>query len=139
MKRYLVLLLLMPLLGCDNENFNNRNPYIPSVGFSKSFDMNLPLYSQLQFPGNSVYYGGQDAGVLGIIIFNSGSGFRAYDGACPNQELSVCSRLQVSGSVATCPCDDAQYNLFTGQAPGLEYPLKPYRVSVSGTVITVYN
>lgn len=140
MKRFLLLLLCGLLFSaCENDNFNNRNPYIPSVGFSRSFDLNLPLYSQLQFPGNSYYYGGPDAGVLGIIIFNTGSGYRAYDGACPNQELSACSQLAVSGGVATCPCDDAQYNLFTGLAPGMEFPLKQYRVTVSGSVITVFN
>lgn len=140
MKTYLLLLLTTALcLGCDEGSFNNNNPYIPSIGFSRSFDLNLPSYSQLQFPGNSIYYGGADAGVLGIIIFNSGSGYRAYDGACPNQELAPCSRLNVSGSAAICPCDNATYNLFTGQAPGLPYPLKPYRITVAGSVITVFN
>jgi|SRR5690606_13805465 len=139
MKRYLLILLLPLFFSCDDDNFNNRNPYIPSVGFSKSFDMNLPLYSELQYPGNSYHYLGPDAGVRGVIIFNTGSGFRAYDGACPNQDLSSCSTLNTSGSVAVCPCDDVQYNLFTGLGPGVEYPLKQYRVSVSGTVITVYN
>ena len=139
MKRYILLLALPFLIGCEDDGFNNRNPYIPNYDFSKQFNLDLPLYSQLQFPGNSIYYGGSDAGARGLILFNSGGGYVAYDAACPNQELSDCSTMQVSGSVATCPCDGAVYNLFTGRAEGLQYPMKAYRVDVNLPIITVYN
>ncbi len=141
MKRYLLLLLIIPLLtGCDDDGFNNRNPYIPNYDFSKQFNLDLPQWSQLNFPGNSVYYGGSDAGARGLVIFNAGgNNFIAYDGACPNQELQDCSTMEESGSVAVCPCDGAVYNLFTGQAEGLQYPMKQYRVQVNLPIVTVYN
>ncbi len=141
MKRYILLLLAIPLFfGCDNDTFSNRNPYIPNYDFAKQFNLNLPSYSQLQFPGNSIYYGGSDAGARGLILFNAGgNNFIAYDGACPNQEISACSTMEESGSVATCPCDGAIYNLFTGRAEGLQYPMKAYRVEVNLPIINVYN
>lgn len=136
----ILLLLILPLLsGCENERFNNNNPYIPNFGFSVQFDMALPAYSQLQYPSNSYFYGGPDGGVRGLIIFNTGSGYHAYDAACPNQSLSSCSAMGINGIYAHCPCDDANYSLFTGEASGQEYPMKQYRVSQSGTVLTVYN
>ena len=142
MKRYLFLLLMTAFFGaCDKDDFNNKNPFIPNYGFSKTFDTNLPGYSPLLYAGNSIYYGGSDAGARGLIIFNAGgeNNYVAYDAACPNQEIADCSTMLASGSIAVCPCDQAEYNLFTGQAPGLEYPMKQYRVQVSGSVITVYN
>ena len=75
----------------------------------------------------------------GVIVFNTGSAMNAFDGACPNQNLSSCSNLTVSGSNANCPCGSENYNLFTGQSAGKEYPLKQYRVEVNGDVIRVYN
>ncbi len=127
------------LSGCNKDRVNNNNPYLANYNFSFQINLNLPLYSNLQFAGNSVKVDEFGAGNRGIIVFNSGSGFYAFDGACPNQPLSSCSTLIVSGSTATCPCDDAIYSLFNGQAPGKEYPLKQYRAEQNGTTIIVSN
>jgi len=45
----------------------------------------------------------------------------------------------VNGINAKCNCDNFEYNLFTGQCPGKEYPMKPYRTEIIGAVIRVYN
>lgn len=125
--------------GCNKDRVNNNNPYLTSYNFSFQINMNLPLYSNLQFAGNSVKVNEFGAGNRGVIVFNSGSGFYAFDGACPNQPLSSCSTLDVNGSTATCPCDDAIYSLFNGQAPGKEYPLLQYRAEQNGNTIIVSN
>lgn len=135
MKRIFLLVSILFLTACEKDSFNNRNPYIPNYNFESVIDMNLPLYSALIHPGNAIYYA--DGGALGLIVFNTGSGYVAYDAACPNQAITSCSRLQIDGVMAICPCDSAEYNLFTGQSPGLEYPMKPYRVSQNGTVLIV--
>ena len=101
--------------------------------------MNLPLYSPLKSPGNGVYISGNGIGVRGIIVFNTGNDmYNAYDAACPNQELSDCSTMTVNGINALCACDQAEYNLFTGQG-GKTYPMKQYRVQVNGNNLRVYN
>ena len=138
MKKYaLILLASCFFLSCDKENFNNNNPYVPNYGFSFEINTNLPAYSQLVYPSNGIYYGGE--GARGIIIFNTGSGYNAWDAACPNQPMTECSTMTINGINAVCSCDDAEYSLFTGQSPGLEYPLKRYRVDVTGAVIRVSN
>jgi nitrite reductase/ring-hydroxylating ferredoxin subunit len=138
MKKYILLLITsLFFLGCsDNEN-SNKNPYIPNYNFSVDLNLNLPLYSNLKSPGNGIYY--SDAGAKGIIVFNTGSGYNAFDAACPNQEISRCSTMTIKGINALCACDSKEYNLFTGQG-GMTYPMKQYRVEViSETLIRIYN
>jgi nitrite reductase/ring-hydroxylating ferredoxin subunit len=138
MKKILVFLLVLPFItSCDEGSFNNRNPYIPNYTVSLAINLNLPQYSNLQFPSNHIVDYSQ--GARGIVVFNTGSGFVAFDLACPNQELSSCSTMSINGINAICACDSAEYSLFSGQSAGLQYPMKQYRVQVQGTMLTVYN
>ena len=138
MKKFILLFVTICLISaCEKDNFNNRNPYIPNYGFSETINMNLPSYSQLQYPSNAIYY--PNAGARGVIIFNTGSGYVVFDAACPNQPISDCSTMLISGISAVCPCDDAIYRLFTGQSPGKEYPMKQYRVTQNGNVLNIFN
>ena len=138
MKKLLSLTFaLLVFMACDDSGFNNRNPFIPNYSFSETINMTLPSYQVLTYPGNAIYYPG--GGARGLIVFNTGSGYRAYDAACPNQAMAPCSTLQLNGIEAVCPCDEVAYNLYTGQAPEQEYPMKPYRVSVQGNVLRVFN
>lgn len=139
MKKIIPLFLISLLFfSCSDNGFNNKNPYIPNYNFSVTFDMNLPAYSKLKFVSNAIYYAGPDVGPKGIYVFNAGSGYNAFDAACPNQALSNCSTLTLDGINLVCPCDDEEYSLFTGQGK-LQYPLKQYRVEVIGNILRVYN
>ena len=128
MKKYFLLLIALPMfLGCSTNNFNNNNPYLPNYNFTVDLNMNLPSYSNLKYVSNAVYYAGQGAG-KGIYVFNTGSGYNAFDAACPNQALQSCTTMTIKGINLVCPCDSAEYSLFTGLSPGKKYPLKQYRV-----------
>ena len=138
MKKYLLILLIVFLCICSNDQFNNSNPFIPNYNFTISINTDLPTYNNLKFASNGMYI--PNAGARGIIVFNtSGTAYLAYDAACPNQALSACSTMSVNGINAKCSCENAEYNLFTGQCPGKEYPMKPYQVEVVGAVVRVYN
>ena len=137
MKKYLLALIIPLLGGCDNEGYNNNNPYIPNYSFSVDINTNLPLYDELKYATNAVYI--PNVGALGVYVFNTGSGYNAFDAACPNQELSNCSTMTEDGLSAVCPCDGAEYSFFTGIAEGQRYRMKPYRVQVNGDNIRVYN
>ena len=140
MKKYFIFLFVFPfLVNCNKNEVNNSNQFIPNVSFGITINTTLPSYQNLQFASNAVKINQPNVGVRGIIVFNTGSSYVAYDGACPNQALTSCSDLTVSGINATCPCDNAIYNLFTGLSSGKQYPLKAYRVEVNGTNITVSN
>jgi len=139
MKKYFLLLIAFPMLfGCSTNSTNNNNPYLPNYTVNLDVNMSLPQYSDLKFVSNGVYISGQ--GVRGIIVFNSGSGYNAFDAACPNQALSSCSTMTIKGGIiALCACDNADYSLFTGQSAGKPYPLKQYRVEANGNLLRVYN
>ena len=140
MKKLLLFLIFPLFFSCEKENFNNNNPYLPNYSFNVNINMNLPQYSSLQFPSNGIYLNNAGAGIRGIFVFNTGSGYVAYDAACPNQALSSCSTMTLSGIEVICPCDDVRYSLFSGQAQGMQYPMKRYRVEQLDAIsLRVYN
>ncbi|MFD2602508.1 MULTISPECIES: Rieske (2Fe-2S) protein [Flavobacterium] len=134
MKKYILLfglLMVAIMASCDDDNFNNNNKYLPNYSFQVPVDMSSPLYSQLKFAGNAVYVSTVTSGINGIFVTNTGTGFTAFEASCPNQPLDTCSRLTLNGIMATCPCDNVEYFLYTGQPTGgvkVQYGLKPYRV-----------
>lgn len=142
MKKYIVLLFALPmLLCCSSDDFTNNNPYLPGYNFNIPIDLSLPIYNPLLYTANPVVLRSAEAGINGIIIMNTGSGYVAYENTCPNQAITTCSVLQLDGILAKCPCDDVEYNLFTGQpTTPAEYGLKTYRVEMtSSSSLRVYN
>ncbi|PXY38937.1 hypothetical protein DMB65_20505 [Flavobacterium cheongpyeongense] len=135
-KIWLLILFISALFSCSDNDINNKNPYIPKYPVNLTIDMNLPSYSNLKYMSNGVIISGY--GAKGVIIFNAGSGYNAFDAACPNQALTSCTAMTIKGINAVCSCDDTEYSLFTGLGEK-EYPLIQYRVEVSGTIIHVYN
>ena len=137
MKKYLLLFVIIPFFfSCSDSSFDNTNPFVPNYTFTVDINMNLPAYSNLKYASNAIYYAG--VGARGIIIFNTGSGYNAFDAACPNQTPSTCSPMTIDGIDAVCSCDNKTYSLFSGQG-GLQYPMKQYRVEVNGNVLRIYN
>lgn len=139
MKKSILLFLILPiLLSCSNSGFNNNNPYIPNYSFSVEINTNFGSFSNLNFVSNAIYYNGPGVGAKGIFVFNTGTGFNAFDAACPNQAINSCGVMSINGINVKCPCDNQEYSLFTGQGK-LQYPLKQYRTEVNGTIIRIYN
>ena len=137
MKKHLLLCIIVSLfLSCSDSGFDNTNPFVPNYTFTVDINMNLPAYSNLQYASNAIYYPG--VGARGIIVFNTGSGYNAFDAACPNQAISACSTMTIKGINALCDCDTEEYSLFSGQGK-LQYPMKQYRVQVNVTTLRVYN
>lgn len=141
MKKFLFIVFALPFITqCSSDGFNNNNPYLPNYRFTYDINLSLPSYSQLNYPGNAIVINQPGIGVMGLIVFNGGAGFNAYDAGCPNQPLTDCSTLQRNGIMAVCPCDNEEYNLYTGLSEGgLPYPLKRYRAELNGNILRVYN
>ncbi|MBW3517843.1 hypothetical protein [Flavobacterium sp. NKUCC04_CG] len=138
-KLFLLFIITISFLGCSKDSSSNRNPYLPDYPISLNINLNLPQYSNLRHPSTAVRVFGEALGARGLIIFNSGSGYMAYDVACPNHELKDCSTMELIGVSAECPCDGLKYLLFTGLSEGAAYPLKQYRIDIMGDVLRVYN
>lgn len=144
MKKYILLVVLVMVAfvsSCNSDDWNNNNKYLPNYSFQVKIDMELPLYNKLKFTGNAVMITLAGAGINGVIVTNTGTGFTAFEASCPNQELSTCSMLSLNGIMAKCPCDDVEYFLYTGQSSTkVQYGLKPYRIQqISDTELLVSN
>ena len=120
-----VLLFLVLILGCSKDPIQ-RNPYLADIRFQRNLNLSLPLYNQLNFVGGSILI--PDIGIKGVIIFNlSGNTFLAWEATCPNHLPESCSKLDISGVLAECSCEDFQYSLATGQLLNPNETLNPPR------------
>lgn len=137
----LILMFFAVIIGCESDTVRHNNPFVPNYPFSPfQVDMELPMYSALLYPSNAVLITTAGIGANGVIVFNAGGSYRAYEANCPNQYISSCSRLEIDGIKAICPCDELEYSLFTGVpfSEG-EYTLIPYRVEQNGNVLIISN
>ncbi|MEM9142131.1 MAG: hypothetical protein AAGA86_04040 [Bacteroidota bacterium] len=135
----------MFLFACSNDR-TNRNPFLQEVGFSFSINLNLPLYSPLTNVGNAIYIGTNGVGIRGAFVINVGAGqFRAFEASCPNHVPNECSTMQLNGNSVTCPCDDLEYSLFTGQLLNRPddgnqyYDLLEYQARFGGSTVVISN
>jgi len=135
-----ILAIVILLANCDKERNITRNPNVPLYRFSVDVNMELPLYNNLLYPSNAILVNLVGAGTNGIIIFNAGGNYRAYEANCPNQSVISCSQLQINGIRAICPCDEFEYSLFTGLPVSQgDYTMIPYRIEQIGNVLRIWN
>ncbi len=143
MKKFLFLLLFLPIfLACNKDSDNrNVNPYLPDYSFSVSVNTNLAQYAGLRTVANPVAVDIEGAGISGLIVLKmSDTDYRAWDAACPNQYPEACSKLhfETAAIEAECSCENNKFNLITGLGDGA-YTLKSYRYEIQGQVIRIYN
>lgn len=140
-KSLLSVAFFLVFMSCDQDsNRRNNNPYIPIYSFSATLNLNLPAYNGLLSNQNPISVI-VDGDINFLIMKVSDNDYRAWNGNCPNQSLTTCSRLSISGLNAQCNCEDAfLYSLFTGTATNAVYPMVNYRVETLGNnTIRVFN
>jgi nitrite reductase/ring-hydroxylating ferredoxin subunit len=145
MKRICTLIILISLLSCDKQQ-TNRNPFLQEVGFAFDLNLNLPSYSRLTNIGSSVYVENLQVGTRGAfatrVNFDT---VRAFEASCPNHAPNDCSTMTMTGTEATCSCEDYTYSLFTGQMLNRPddgkryYDMLEYRASFSGNTVIISN
>jgi len=139
-KIFVVLVISMLFITCDDGRSRERNPNVPLYNFTIEINIDLPQYNSLLYPSNAVLINSVGAGTNGIIVFNAGGNYRAYEANCPDQTLITCSQLQINGIRAICPCDELEYNLFTGLPTTQgDYAMIPYRIEQIGNILRIWN
>lgn len=140
------LVVLLVILSCkqdDNGNNTNRdNPNLIDPVVSINLNLNLPEYNSLKFPGNSVVINQQ--GIRGVIVYNLNNElYTAFDLTDPNHPPNGCSRMELEGVIASCPCttDSNSYDIVTGQHQSDQnaFPMQQYRAIRTGDNIVVSN
>ena len=137
MKSSLYILIISLLLA----SCNSKDNYIAEVSVYILVDLNLPLYSDLQVSGNSIFIEG---GVEGIIIYHRvGSDYEVYDRNCSYEPSLACSYIDsVSSGIAYCGCCTSAFLLAqdgaAANSPAL-LPLKKYYWTYEGNMMKISN
>lgn len=135
---FMGLIIGILLSACrDDDGQKSCNP---QYMISASFNVNLPLYSEIE-TRNWTYLDGEGTGTKGIIVVKTNSGYKAYDRNAPHICPSMNSQLQVVDDIKLyCPEDGAEWILLTGE-PILIADRSPrvYTAVRNGDIITVSN
>ncbi len=132
------------MLSCSkDDDKQERNPYLTDPVVNLNLNLNLPEYNALKFPGNSII---TSQGIKGIVVICvSETQYFAYDLTDPNHVPSNCSRMEIEGPIATCPCpnENNKYNLINfgrhTSEPDTKYPMQNYRAERNGNVVMISN
>jgi 3-phenylpropionate/trans-cinnamate dioxygenase ferredoxin subunit len=67
-----------------------------------------------------------------IAVANAGGRFFAIDDACTHEQCSLAEEGTLEGTVVTCGCHGAQFDVTTGAvlAPPAPEPVKAYRLRI---------
>jgi nitrite reductase/ring-hydroxylating ferredoxin subunit len=145
-----IIVLAIAMGSCTKA----KNDVIPDVHVDFMLDLLDPEFVNLTsigsdtVDGNTNNWGSYAAGGFsgnGIIIYNGGDAFYAYDRTCPHDyavnELNV--KVKIDFTIATCPKCGTVYSLSAGGTPASgvgRYPLKNYRTSLlEGRYVRVWN
>lgn len=143
MKKIVFLLSLITLIACKSDDDKlDDNPYLTSPLVNLNLNLNLPEYNQLKLPGNSLVITQQ--GIRGVVIYNvDNSTYHAFELSDPNHVPNNCSRMEINGIEATCPCENDmnKYNIVTGQniTDPSRYPMQRYRAERTGNTVRITN
>jgi nitrite reductase/ring-hydroxylating ferredoxin subunit len=134
MKRFILLAFFMSLLSCSDNIDNNQ--FLPNVNVDVTIDLNLPQFINLQVAGGFAFASG---GIRGLVIYNNGIGFVAFDRACPHLELQSCSVMTVESLFMVCPCDGERFQLIDGAPENgdIQQSARFYNVTRSGDILRI--
>ncbi len=139
MRKILLLSLFAIFYGCSNNPV--ENVCFGNFTVSETINLDLPEFIDLQVPGGWAYANG---GIKGIIVYNQGTQFKAFDRLCPEQNpSSSCSQMIVDNNLRmVCPCDDSEFNILNG-APlteGIDCFANEYLVeNLGGSILRISN
>jgi len=113
---------------------------IPNVAVNIEINLNEIDNAPLQQIGGFIYVQG---GVRGIILRReSQSNYRAFEQNCPYQPLDTCAKVDMhsSGFYFEDTCCGSTFDLSGFPTGGpVQFPLKEYRISISGDYLFIFN
>ncbi len=137
------LLVVFITISCSkSDDTRERNPFLTNPAVSLNLNLNLPEYNPLKFPGNYIITG---QGIKGIVVYCvSENQYLAFDLTDPNHLPSSCSRMELTGVIASCTCpnDDNEYFITSGQhttEPDAKYPMQQYNAQLNGNTVVISN
>lgn len=139
MKKIGVLILVLVFLISCKDDYTDGNSYLPNVPVNFSINLLLSEGNKLLVAGFDTF----DKGVNGVIVFNNGLTYSAFDLACPHITPQGCSKMTFSQSdlYMVCPCDGEEFSKIDGspQNPEIRQAARSYIVTKIGDVLYIRN
>ena len=130
-----VFVVLATAVACHDDNGINPVPYV--FVYEDVYLKDLRYQALLQ-TGGHIYL--DDAGFRGLILYNEGSGYRAFDRACTHDPRSECTPVEVDASTLFMvhDCCGSVFG-FDGQpsAGPAQLRLKEYTTFVEGDYLLI--
>ena len=133
---YIILIGIL-IFSCEKQN-----DFIQDVYVNETIPLNLPEYSEILIPGNSIFV---DGGVEGIIIYHGiGDNYKVYDRNCSYEPSLACARIDsINSGIAYCGCCTSAFLISNRgepiNAPAL-LPLKTYNWTLdNNNVLRIFN
>ncbi len=134
-----IIFFILILYSCEDD-FENKNSFLPNIPVDFTVNLNLPEGNSLRVYGYEIY---KNKGIRGVIIFNDGLSYHAFDLACPHISLQDCSTMTFNQTdlYLKCPCDNEEFSRIDG-APknnNILYAAKSYFVIRNGDILHIKN
>ncbi len=134
-RNFLFLSFVLALItGCGDEQNPSKIPY---VLVDEDINLKNLLYQDLEKDGGYIYF---NAGYKGLIIYNNGGTFKAFERACTYDPASDCVPLEVDDSglfiIHTCCGSNFDFNGNPLGGPAT-FPLLQYSTYINGDYLLI--
>lgn len=131
--------IILTLLNCQSDD--GTVSCVPSYTISKSINLSMPLYVNLNNPGGWIYLEGINTGSRGLIVVNTGVGYKAYDRNAPHICPTGKSTIYVKDNLKmVCEEDGSEWILTTGQPTKVaNRSPRTYQVIANGNQLLITN
>lgn len=131
--------IILTLLNCQSDD--GTVSCVPSYTISKSINLSMPLYVNLNNPRGWIYLEGINTGSRGLIVVNTGVGYKAYDRNAPHICPTGKSTIYVKDNLKmVCDEDGSEWILTTGQPTKVaNRSPRTYQVIPNGNQLLITN
>jgi len=139
LNKVLCLFFISFFVSCQSDD--GTVSCVSTSTISRSINLNLPLYVNLNNPGGWIYLEGVNTGTRGLIIVNTGVGFKVYDRNAPHICPTPKSTIKVVDQIKmVCEEDGAEWILTTGQPTKVaNRSPRTYQAILSGDNLIITN
>ena len=140
---FLTILIFSALTINSCGSNNDTASCFPSSPISVTINLNNAAYYDLNYSGNWIYLNEQQCGTRGLIVVNTGSGFKVFDRNAPHLCPDTNTTLEVKDNIAIiCPKDNMKWMLNgtpeSGGTTSLPPKTYPYNYDASTKTLSIY-
>ena len=137
----LVFSLLSLVISCESRA--DTVSCFPSQIINVRLYTSLPAYRNLNTMGGWIYINEQQSGTRGLIVVNTGTGFKVYDRNAPHlcPDTNTTLKVDENSIKIICPKDGAEWILQDGtpiKGSGLSPKFYEYSYNTATGIISIY-